>query len=154
MQKNSFIINKIAFLNQFKNQKKAHYLVITYKILLWGAVGVITILGIVVGLSVSKGVISFEEYEIFVDPFKDKQDLFVMARVTIQNVGNQPLTNVRANFGGGDIQELGTLTPGQKIIISPPPDNALEFVMVTADEGIFVSKTYRTPTKMPGMMGS
>jgi len=132
----------------------AHQIVITYKILLWGGVGVIAILGIVVGLSVSKGVISFEEYEIFVDPFKDKQDLFVMARVTIQNVGNQPLTNVRANFGGGDIQELGTLTPGQKIIISPPPDNALEFVMVTADEGIFVSKAYRTPTKMPGMMGS
>jgi len=132
----------------------AHQIVITYKILLWGGVGVIAILGIVVGLSVSKGVISFEEYEIFVDPFKDKQDLFVMARVTIQNVGNQPLTNVRANFGGGDIQELGTLTPGQKIIISPPPDNAMEFVMVTADEGIFVNKAYRLPIKMPGMMGS
>jgi len=132
----------------------AHQIVITYKILLWGGVGVIAILGIVVGLSVSKGVISSEEYEIFVDPFKDKQDLFVMARVTIQNVGNQPLTNVRANFGGGDIQELGTLTPGQKIIISPPPDNAMEFVMVTADEGIFVNKAYRLPIKMPGMMGS
>jgi len=128
--------------------------VITYKILLLGGVGLIVILGIVVGLSVSKGVISSEEYAIFVDPFKDEQDLFVMARVIIQNVGNEPLTNVRANFGGGDIQELGTLTPGQKIIISPPPDNALEFVMVTADEGIFVSKAYRTPIKMPGMMGS
>ncbi len=122
--------------------------------LLLGGVGLIVILGIVVGLSISKGVISSEEYAIFVDPFKDEQDLFVMARVTIQNVGNEPLTNVRANFGGGDIQELGTLTPGQKIIISPPPDNAMEFVMVTADEGIFVSKAYRTPIKMPGMMGS
>jgi len=119
-----------------------------------GGVGVIVILGIVVGLSVSKGVISFEEYELFVDPFKDEQDLFVMARVIIQNVGNQPLTNVRANFGGGDIQELGTLTPGQKIIISPPPDNAMEFVMVTAEEGILVNKAYRTPIKLPGMMGS
>ena len=127
---------------------------ITYQILLLGGVGIIVILGIVVGLSVSKGVISFEEYEIFVDPFKDEQDLFVMARVTIQNVGNQPLTNVRVNFGGGDIQELGTLIPGQKIIISPPPDNAMEFVMVTAEEGIFVNKAYRTPIKMPGMMGS
>ncbi|GBF23919.1 hypothetical protein MnTg01_00252 [archaeon MnTg01] len=132
----------------------ANPLVITYKILLLGGVGLIVILGIVIGLSVSKGVISSEEYAIFVEPFKDEQDLFVMARVTIQNVGNEPLTNVRANFGGGDIQELGTLTPGQKIIISPPPDNALEFVMVTADEGIFVSKAYRTPIKMPGMMGS
>ncbi len=127
---------------------------ITYQILLLGGVGIIVILGIIAGLSVSKGVISFEEYEIFVDPFKDEQDLFVMARVIIQNVGNQPLTNVRVNFGGGDIQELGTLIPGQKIIVSPPPNNAFEFVMVTADEGIFVSKAYRTPTKMPGMMGS
>lgn len=125
-----------------------------YKILLWVGVGVIAILSIVVGLSVSKGVIASEEYELSVDPFKDEQDLFVMARVTIQNVGNKPLTNVRANFGGGDIQELGTLTPGQKIIISPPPDNEMEFVMVTADEGILVNKVYRTPPKMPGMMGS
>ena len=122
--------------------------------LLWGGVGVIAILGVIVGLSVSKGVIASEEYEISVDPFKDEQDLFVMARVIIHNIGSKPLTNVRANFGGGDIQELGTLTPGQKIIISPPPENEMEFVMVTADEGIFVNKAYRTPTKMPGMMGS
>ncbi len=127
---------------------------VAYKILFWGGVGVIAILSIVVGLSVSKGIITSEEYEISVDPFKDKQSLFVMARVTIQNVGSQPLTNVRANFGGGDIQELGTLTPGQKIIVSPPPENEMEFVMVTSNEGILVSKAYRTPLKMPGMMGS
>ena len=125
-----------------------------YKILLWGGVGIIIALGIVVGLSISKGVIISEEYAIFVDPFKDEQDLFIMARVTIQNIGTQPLTNVRANFGGGDIQELGVLTPGQKIIISPPTENEMEFVMVTANEGIFVNKAYRIPTKMPGMMGS
>jgi len=127
---------------------------VAYKILLWGGVVVIGILGIVVGLSISKGMIPSEEYEISVDPFKDEQSLFVMTRVTIQNVGSQPLTNVRANFGGGDIQELGTLTPGQKIIISPPSENEMEFVMVTADDGIFVNKAYRTPIKMPGMMGS
>lgn len=125
-----------------------------YKALLLGGVGIIGILVIVVTLSLSKGVITSEEYDVFVDPFKDEQDLFIMARVTIQNIGNKPLTNVKANFGGGDIQELGVLSPGQKIIISPPPENAMEFVMVTADEGIFVNKAYRTPTKMPGMMGS
>jgi hypothetical protein len=128
--------------------------VATYNLLLLGGIGVIVILGIVVSLSLSKGVIFSEEYAIFVDPFKDEQDLFVMARVTIQNTGNQPLTNVRANFGGGDIQELGTLVPGQKIIVSPPTENKMEFVMVTADNGIFVNKAYRTPSKMPGMMGS
>ena len=117
-------------------------------------VGVIGALVVVVSFSLSKGSFASQEYEIFVDPFKDEQDLFVMARVTIQNTGSQPLTNVRANFGGGDIQELGTLKPGQKIIVSPPPENSMEFVMVTADEGIFVNKAYRIPTKMPGMMGS
>ena len=125
-----------------------------YKILLLVGIGVIAALGVVIGLSVSKGTISSEEYELFVDPFKDEQDLFVMARVTIQNVGNKPLTNVKANFGGGDIQELGTLDPGEKIIISPPPENEMEYVQVTADEGILVNKAYRVPTKMPGMMGS
>ena len=125
-----------------------------YKFLLIGGIGVIAVLGIVVSFTLSKGVIASEEYAIFVDPFKDKQDLFVMARVTIQNIGSKPLTNVKANFGGGDIQELGTLKPGQKILISPPSDNEMEFVMVTADEGIFVNKAFRIPVKMPGMMGS
>ena len=127
---------------------------VVYKVLLFGGIGVIAILSIVVGISVSKGVVASEAYDIFVDPFKDEQDLFVMARATIQNIGTQPLTNVRANFGGGDIQELGTLVPGQKILISPSPENEMEFVMVTSNEGILVNKAYRTPTKMPGMMGS
>src|SRR3989304_3435078 len=105
-------------------------------------VGVIAVLGLVVGLSLSKGSIASQEYEIFVDPFKDEQDLFVMARGTIQKKGKRPLTNVRANFGGGDIQELGTLNPVQKVIISPPCEKDPEFVMVTACEGIFVSKAY------------
>ena len=117
-------------------------------------IGVIAVLVVVVSSTLSMGSFGTEKYAIFVDPFKDKQDLFVMARVTIQNIGNQPLTNVRANFGGGDIQELGTLQHGQKILLSPPPDNAIEFVMVSSDEGIFVNKAYRIPTKMPGMMGS
>lgn len=125
-----------------------------YKILMLVGIGVIVILGIVVGLSISKVSIASQEYDIFVDPLKDEQNLFTTARVTIQNTGSQPLTNVRANFGGGDIQELGTLKPGQKIIVSPPAENDLLFVMVTTDEGVFVNKAFRTPAKMPGMMGS
>ncbi len=125
-----------------------------YKILIILGIGVIVAMGIIVGLSISQGSIASEEYSIFVDPFKDEQSLFVMARVTIQNTGSQPLTNVRANFGGGDIQELGTIKPGQKIIVSPPAENDLLFVRVTSDEGIFVNKAYRTIAKMPGMMGS
>jgi hypothetical protein len=126
----------------------------TYKIILAAMTAAIVTIGVVVGVSLSKGTFASQQYEISVDPFKDPQSLFTMARVTIQNVGSEPLTNVRANFGAGQIQELGTLKPGQKIIVSPPSDNPMEFVIVTANEGIYVNKVYRIPSKMPGMMGS
>ncbi|MCE2614854.1 MAG: hypothetical protein LVO36_03005, partial [Nitrosopumilus sp. (ex Thoosa mismalolli)] len=90
----------------------------------------------------------------FVDPILDKQSLFVMGRVTIQNTGSEPLTNVRVNFGAGDTLDLGTIKAGQKIIVSPPPDNPMEFVMISADNDVFANKAYREMPKMVGMMGS
>ena len=89
-----------------------------------------------------------------VDPTKEKQSLFIMARVSIENTGTLPLTNVRVNFGDGEILSLGTLKPGQHIIVSPPAENSLQYVIVTSDEDIYVSKAYREPIPMPGMMGS
>jgi len=77
-----------------------------------------------------------------------------MGRVTIQNTGHQPLTNVHVNFGAVDTLDLGTLKEGKKIIVSPPPDNLMEFVMISADNDIFVNKAYRELPKMVGMMGS
>ncbi len=94
------------------------------------------------------------EYGIMVDPTKEKQSLFIMARVSIENTGTLPLTNVRVNFGDGEILALGTLKPGQNIIVSPPAGNSLQYVIVTSDEDIYVSKVYREPIAMPGMMGS
>ena len=98
--------------------------------------------------------VSSGEYGIMVDPTKEKQSLFIMARVSIENTGSLPLTNVRVNFGEGEILSLGTLKPGQDIIVSPPVGNSLQYVIVTANEGIYVSKVYREPIAMPGMMGS
>jgi|TARA_B100001559_G_scaffold64837_1_gene52432 hypothetical protein len=98
--------------------------------------------------------VSSGEYGIMVDPTKEKQSLFIMARVSIENTGSLPLTNVRVNFGEGEILSLGTLKPGQDIIVSPPAGNSLQYVIVTANEGIYVSKVYREPIAMPGMMGS
>jgi len=109
---------------------------------------------IVVFFIFSQGGFGGQEYAIFVDPIKDKQSLFIMSRVMIQNTGTKPLTNVRANFGSADIQEFGTLQPGQRILVSPRAENTNNFVIVTANEGIYVSKVYREPIKMPGMMGS
>ena len=126
----------------------------SYKFLLIGAVAAIVVIGILIVLSLSKGIISTQEYQIDVDPFKDPQNLFVTARVMVQNTGSKPLTNVVVNFGDGDIQALGTLTPGQKVILSPPEKNSLHLVAVTADNNISVTKEYRIPPKMVGMMGS
>ena len=95
-----------------------------------------------------------QEYDVFVDPIIDKQNLFDIGRVTIQNTGSKPLTNIHVNFGDGDTLDLKILEPGDKILLSPPPENSMQFVMVSADNDVFVSKAYRTPPKMVGMMGS
>jgi len=91
---------------------------------------------------------------ILVDPTKEKQSLFVIARVMIQNTGNQPLTNITIDYGDGDKDFIPILKPGKTIILSPPGENSLQFVRVTADGGIDVYKAYREPVAMPGMMGS
>ncbi|PJC51345.1 MAG: hypothetical protein CO032_00075 [Nitrosopumilales archaeon CG_4_9_14_0_2_um_filter_34_16] len=111
-------------------------------------------MAVIFGMDILKLSISIQEYDIFVDPILDKQNMFVMGRVTIQNTGSQPLTNIHVNFGEGDTLDLGILKSGQKIIVSPPPENPMEFVMVSADNDIFVNKAYREMPKMVGMMGS
>lgn len=125
-----------------------------YKFFIIAAVAAIVAIGVVTMLSLTKGAISTQEYEIDVDPFMDPQNLFVTARVMVQNTGGKPLTNVMVNFGDSHVLALGTLTPGQKVILSPPSENSLQQVTVTADNGISVTKPYRVPPKMPGMMGS
>jgi len=123
-------------------------------VLIAAGVGVIGIMAVVFGLDMLKLSVSTQDYDIFVDPIIDKQNLFVTGRITIQNTGSQPLTNIHVNFGAGDTLDIASLKSGQKIIISPPPDNPMEFVMIEADEGVFVNKAYRELPKMVGMMGS
>ena len=125
-----------------------------YKLLIGAGIGGIVVMGVIFGLDLIRVAVPTQDYDIFVDPLKDQQSLFTMARVTIQNTGTQALTNVKVNFGDGDILELGTLDVGKKILVSPPSENKMEFVQVSADNGIFVSKVYREPPKMFGMMGS
>ena len=110
--------------------------------------------GILVVLFLAPTGITQEEYSLNVDPTKEKQSLFIMARVSLENTGTKSLTNVEINFGDGDKLYLGTLKPGQDAIISPPQGNSLQYVIVTSDEGVYVSKVYREPIAMPGMMGS
>jgi len=91
---------------------------------------------------------------ILVDPTKEKQSLFVIARVMIQNTGKQPLTNITIDYGDGDKDFISILKPGKTMILSPPDGNSLQFVRVTADGNVDVYKAYREPIAMPGMMGS
>ena len=125
-----------------------------YTVILGIGLAAIAIMGAIFGMDLLKLSISTQDHDIFVDPLLDKQSLFVMGRVTIQNTGSQSLTNIHVNFGAGDTLDLGSLKPGQKVIVSPPPDNPMEFVMISADNGIFVNKAYREMPKMVGMMGS
>ena len=125
-----------------------------YTVILFIGIIAIGIMIVIFGADILKLSIATQDYDIFVDPILDKQSLFVMGRITIQNTGSQPLTNLHVNFGAGDTLDIGMLQAGQKIIVSPPPDNPMEFVMISADNGIFVNKAYREMPKMVGMMGS
>jgi hypothetical protein len=125
-----------------------------YTVIIAAGIGAIVLVVVVFSADIVKLSIPTEEYSIFVDPILDKQSMFVMGRVTIQNTGAQSLTNIHVNFGAGDTLDLKTLKAGQKIILSPPPDNPMEFVMISADNDIFVNKAYREMPKMVGMMGS
>lgn len=112
------------------------------------------VIGSLVFFDIAKSAFPSKNYDLDVDPIIDKQSMFTTGRITIKNTGSQPLTNVRVNFGGGDILELGTMQSGEKVILSPPEDNEMEYVQVSADPDLFVSKAYREPPKMVGMMGS
>lgn len=125
-----------------------------YTIFIIIGVGIIGIMAAIFGFDVMKLSVATQDYALFVDPIIDKQSLFVTGRITIQNIGSQTLTNIHVNFGAGDTLDIKTLKPGQKIILSPPPDNPMEFVMINADHDVFVNKAYRELPKMVGMMGS
>ena len=94
-----------------------------------------------------------KDYAIDIDPIKDNQNLFNTARLTVTNAGKLPLTNIVVNYGG-KFEKLASLTPGEKVLLSPPEGSTLQSVTVTADHGVSITKAYRTPIKIPGMMGS
>ena len=118
-----------------------------------GIGGAATIIILVISMAFPSS-ITIDDNSIMVDPTKEKQSLFLLARVMIQNTGDQSLTNLTIDYGDGDKDFISTLMPGKTIILSPPNDNSLQFVRVTADGGIDIYKAYREPVAMPGMMGS
>ncbi|MFQ5941061.1 MAG: hypothetical protein ACE5KA_05110 [Nitrososphaerales archaeon] len=95
---------------------------------------------------------STEEYALDVDAFKDQADLMGFGRVILTNTGRSTLTNIVVDFG--DYKEtLPNLPAGEKWIASPRGDRQLDHVTVTADNGIRITKEYRTAPRLPGMIG-
>ena len=94
------------------------------------------------------------DYNLEIDPLKDEQNLFSTARVTLSNTGKLPLTNVVINYGGQRTESVESISPGQRLLLSPPGNVPLDFVTVTTNEGLNMTKMYRTPIKLAGMMGS
>ena len=118
-----------------------------------GIGGIIAVIILVITMAFPGSTVTSDN-SILVDPTKEKQSLFVIARVMIQNTGNQPLTNIAIDYGDGDKDFISILKPGKTMILSPPDGNSLQFVRVTADGNVDVYKAYREPIAMPGMMGS
>jgi hypothetical protein len=94
-----------------------------------------------------------KDYSIEVDAMKDEQSLFVNARIVLTNTGRQPLTDVVVYYGNRN-EIIKMINPGEKIYLSPPEGSRLDVVEVTTNEGVNMTKEYRKPIKLPGMMGS
>jgi hypothetical protein len=95
-----------------------------------------------------------KDYDLGVDALKDEQSLFTNARVVLKNTGRLPLTNVLVDYGGQKEPIISVMQPGETLTMSPPENVQLDSVTVTAEPGIKIVQAYRTPIKLPGMIGS
>jgi hypothetical protein len=95
-----------------------------------------------------------KDYDLSVDALKDEQSLFTNARVVVKNTGRLPLTNILVDYGSNREPTIDILQPGDMLNLSPPEGVQLDHVRVTAEPGIEIVQSYRTPWKLPGMIGS
>ena len=87
-----------------------------------------------------------EKYSISVDPIIVKDEMGTETHVAIKNTGTDVLTHVVVYYGGSAKSDIiPTLDPGEKISLSPPEGSELNEVRITTDQGINITKEYRTP---------
>lgn len=100
--------------------------------------------------------VPFKQYSLEVDALKDPQSLVVNSRVVLKNNGKQALNDIYIVYDNNrnSTENLLRIEPGQTIILSPPQSALLNSVSVFTGEGISVDKAFRSPIKMPGMIGS
>jgi hypothetical protein len=93
------------------------------------------------------------DYVLEVDAMREDQSLFTNSRIILTNAGKEPISNVKVLYGVKN-ETIQIINPGDKISLSPPEGSNLNVVRIIADNGINITAGYRTPIKMPGMMGS
>jgi hypothetical protein len=117
------------------------------------AIGIISIILVTIFIYNNSIFSNKNEFDLEIDALKEEQSLFTHTRATITNTGKQPLTNIEVNYGN-KTEIVRNLEPGQSYPLSPPAGSDLQRIIVTSEQGINITKEYRTPIKMPGMMGS
>jgi len=104
-----------------------------------------TIIAIILAIVIPP-IVMIPDYRIEVDAIK-VQDIVQISNVRITNTGKLALTNIRVDFGEGDIQVFNKLEAGKTIWISPKA-SILTTVTVTTSEGITLVKDFREPIGM------
>jgi hypothetical protein len=119
---------------------------------------IIFLITIVAGVIIFNLVISIptRNYSLEIDALKDPESLLVNSRVVLKNSGLQPLSVINIVYDNNPKfnETINTIKPGETIILSPPAGTPLKTAHVKTKEGLDVSKEFRTPIKMPGMIGS
>jgi len=105
-------------------------------------------------IAIMASAIPTKDYELSVDALKDEQSLFTTGRVVLKNIGRLPLTNVLVDYGSEKEPAIPILKPGESVTLSPPESAQLDTVTVSADPNIKIVQPYRSPLKLPGMIGS
>ena len=80
----------------------------------------------------------------------------VNSRVVLKNTGKQALNDIYIVYDNNKnlTENLLRIEPGQTVILSPPQGALLNSVSVFTGEGISIDKAFRSPIKLPGMIGS
>jgi hypothetical protein len=117
------------------------------------AIGIISVILVTIFIFNNSIFSNKNEFDLEIDALKEEQSLFTHTRATITNTGKQPLTNIKVNYGNKS-ETVRNLEPGQSYPLSPPAGSDLQRIIVTSEQGINITKEYRTPIKIPGMMGS
>jgi hypothetical protein len=95
-------------------------------------------------------------YSLDVDAIKDPESLFLNSRVILKNTGLLPLNDINIIYDNNlkFKEKVIILKPGETIILSPPAGTVLKNLQVSSKEGIDLNRDFRSPAKLPGMIGS